>query len=317
MFRKIILSLLHASLLSTNAIIHVEKQNIRKISPFPSMMSRNMIDSKCLEDTSYFYENMTLPDPFEPSSLYQNCETDTVGRRIVCDLSHKHEEFFSSCQMVGGKLLVVDVEEYCEGYYHIAASNLTHTPRHEFHSLPLCIAQTCKPLQMIKFLNTAMEYGEMEGCRMRFKSKSNFKKSCKEDHPETEFFVESFRDGQRSRKCKWLKKKMIRIKRHCKNGVNPGSSSPTSDGPFKSEYETEFVLPPKDLANEVCPMTCARKNRFIMKKWNGKFSTKSCSWLVRQPKLTRKRYCAKQLFDRDLHSAAIMCPHVCTRCIGP
>ena len=314
MLFKIILSLLLAPLSLTNATAHMmEEQYIHKSSPFASMISRNMIDTACFEDTSYFYESMTLPDPFEPSSLYQNCEIDMIGRQIVCNLSHKHEEIFSSCQMVGGKVLVADVEEYCEGYYYIA-TNPTHTPRHKFNAVPLCIAQSCKPLEMIEFLNGAMEMGEMEGCRMRF-MRSNVKKSCREDPPEAEFFVESSRDGQRSRKCKWLKKKMIRIKRHCKPAASPDDDQLTHGSPKGLEKdEAESVLSQKILASEVCPMTCARKNRFILKKWKGVISMKSCSWLVRQSERTRKRYCKKERFHGNPHSAVAMCPNVCTRC---
>ena len=267
------------------------------IQSFTSSVSRSNTEyNKCGQETQTLYTNETIKNQLESLmdtsqlQLGNDCTVHSEDDSTVCDFAEYKDMMFSTCVAQGGQILDVDAEQVCEGDDSVGVL---------FRNIPFCVGASCDAFQIISAVNemgkedNGIEEGddeeEKDDCRMKFSLTYN---SCFEN-PDSIIVLEDQPDGYNFRKCKWLKKIPGRIKKYCKkkksgnNVKNKGNSI---------------------LASDLCPLTCARNNKFIRKTWKEKTYIKSCRWLYRQKEKRQKSLCSKRKGDS---SAAVMCPHIC------
>jgi hypothetical protein len=225
-------------------------------------------------------------------NFVQDCQYNNDGTTVVCH----HKDYFvdasSQCMSVGGNIHLMHGETTCYG-----GSKFT------FLDLPLCLSTSCNSHEVVDFINENLSLdSENYACA----TKLTLADVCYED-PDGKFIFDVASDMlddaadnvQVVKKCKWLERKPSRIRKYCKNEVE--------------SFESDVSL--FDKASTVCPFTCARMNKFLMKvKPNGTVKTKSCKWLSRQNKDKQGKFCTKNISSGGYHPAAIMCPHVCSEC---
>jgi hypothetical protein len=277
------------------SIVAAQQNDPFAVHSLSSAISRSTFEDMCISETESNYMNTMLPDPFiwmsfESDSTFPDCTPKNYDGSIVmvCDFdsSYMNHMATSTCNEVGGNLLLINVKARCEEYDNVNNA--------EFHNVPLCIGQSCDPTFVIDILNAEYDTPMIEGCQMTFVP--TVPKACKED-PNAQFLLNNIHSQNRWKKCKWLKRNVARAHRHC---------SDVTHIPYYSAISAAS-------ASEMCPQTCSLTQKFVLFS-NAFPRKKSCAWLTRQTERKQKRICDMHDLHGDYPSASEMCPTVCGQC---